>query len=162
MYAIAKSQADIGIYTDLPHDADIQHALFREDSLGLLVPKNHPLAVANIQAVFLKDCLDYEQIILRTGTQINYQLTKVAMEANRSIPIRAEVDNYETMCLLINAGTGSYVGVLPYQSSLTFNLPNTQFIALKDSWAQRKLLMGVRNKNELSGSAALLFEFLQQ
>lgn len=164
VYAIAKSQADIGIYTDLPHDADIQHALFRHDSLGLLVPKDHPLALAlaETQALFFKDCLNYEQIVLRSGTQINYQLTKVAMEANRSIPIRAEVDNYETMCLLINAGTGSYVGVLPYQSSLTFNLPNTQFIALKDSWAQRKLLIAVRNKNELSGSAALLFEFLQQ
>lgn len=162
VYAIAKSQADIGIYTDLPHDADIQHAFFRQDTLGLLVPKDHPLTATSQTALYFADCLDYEQIVLRAGTQINYQLTKVAMEANRSIPVRAEVDSYETMCLLINAGMGGCVGVLPYQSSLAFHLPNTQFIALKDRWAQRKLLIAVRNQHELAGSAALLFDFLQK
>lgn len=102
VYAIEKSQADIGIYTDLPHNADLDSAFFRTDTLGVLVNKQHPLALANHQSLFFKQCLDYEHIVLRTGTQINYQITKVAMEANRSIAVRAEIDSYETMCLLIN------------------------------------------------------------
>lgn len=158
VYDIEKSQADIGIYTDLPHDADIQSSFFRTDALGLLVNKAHCLA--QYDELFFEQALDYEQIVLRSGTQINYQITKVAMAANRSINVKAEIDSYEAMCLLINANMG--IGVLPYQSSLTFHIPNTHFIHLKDHWAQRNLLVAVRRKNELSASAKLLFDFLQQ
>lgn len=157
VYGIEKSQADIGIYTDLPHQANIESYFFRPDALGLLVPKQHPLAQQ--QHLFFEQCLDYEQVVLRTGTQINYQITKIAMAANRSINVRAEVDSYEAMCLLINAGMG--IGVLPHQSTRTFQIPNTHFIHLKDHWAQRKLLLAVRNQKELSISAKQLLDFLQ-
>lgn len=157
VYDIEKSQADIGIYTDLPHDANIESYFFRSDVLGLLVPRSHPLSKFN--NLHFEQCLDFEQIILRSGTQINYQITKTAMAANRSVNIRAEIDSYEAMCLLVNAGMG--IGVLPYQSTRTFHIPNTHFIHLKDSWAQRKLLLAVRKKKELSASAKRLLDFLQ-
>lgn len=157
VYEIEKSQADIGIYTDLPHDANIESSFFCEDTLGLLVPKQHLLS--KYDHLYFEECLGFEQIILRSGTQINYQITKVALAANRSVNIRAEVDSYEAMCLLVNAGMG--IGVLPHQSTRTFHIPNTHFIHLKDDWSKRHLLLAVRRKNELSASAKLLLNFLQ-
>lgn len=157
VYEIEKSQADIGIYTALPHDADIESYFFRHDHLGVLVPLDHDLA--QFDRLFFEQCLDYDHIILRAGTQLNYQITKIAMEANRSIPVRAEIDSYEAMCLLVNAGMG--IGVLPHQSTKTFQIPNTRFVWLNDAWAQRELLIGVRRKKELSPSAKILLEFLQ-
>ncbi|MEZ2722118.1 LysR family transcriptional regulator [Paenalcaligenes hominis] len=156
VYDIEKSKADIGIYSALPHDAKIESYFFRKDILGLLVPANHPLT--QYKQLYFEQCLNYEQIVLRSGTQINYQITKAAMEVNQHIKVRAEIDSYETMALLVNAGMG--IGVMPRQSTQIFQIPHTHFIELKDNWAQRQLVIGVRSKKELSASAKLLFDYL--
>lgn len=157
VYDIEKSHADIGIYTELPHDANIESHFFRADALGLLVPKDHELAQHH--TLYFEQSLNYEHIVLRSGTQINYQISKVAMAVNRSIKVRAEIDSYEAMCLLINAGMG--IGVLPFESTRAFQIPNSHFIHLKDNWAKRKLLLGVRNKKDLSTSTKELLDFLR-
>lgn len=157
VYAIEKGQADIGIYTHLPHDADIETIPFQEDRLVLLAPNDHPLA--KFDSINFEQCLDFHHVSLFSGTQISYQLSKVAMELNRSLSICTEVSSYETMCLLINAGMG--IGILPKQSTKYYLLPNTKVIALKDDWSKRHLLLAVRRKNELSASAKLLLNFLQ-
>lgn len=156
VYDIEKGKADIGIYSALPHDAKIESYFFRKDILGLLVPANHPLTQYN--SLYFEQCLAYEQIVLRSGTQINYQITKAAMEVNQHIKIRAEIDSYETMALLVNAGMG--IGVMPRQSTQIFQIPDTHFIELKDDWAQRQLAIGIRTKKDLSNSAKLLFDYL--
>lgn len=157
VYDIEKGKADIGIYSALPHDAKIESYFFRQDQLGLLVPADHVLAAH--QQLYFEQCLAYEQIVLRSGTQINYQITKAAMEVNQHIKVRAEIDSYETMALLVNAGMG--IGVMPRQSTQIFQIPQTHFIELKDAWAQRQLVLAVRRKKELSQSVLLLFEYLQ-
>ena len=156
VYDIEKGRGDIGIYPELPHDANIESYFFRKDQLGLLVPKDHPLACH--PTLYFEQSLNYEHIILRSGTQINYQVTKAAMEANQPIQVRAEIDSYETMALLVNAGMG--IGVIPRQSSALFQIPNTTFITLENDWAQRNLLLAVRRKKNLSASAQLLFSHL--
>ena len=157
VYDIEKGKADIGIYSELPHDAKIERYFFRQDHLGLLVPSQHELA--DYDELLFEQSLAYEQIILRSGTQINYQITKAAMEANRHLKIRAEIDSYETMALLVNAGMG--VAVIPRQSTEIFQIPNTHFIKLNDDWAQRQLLIAIRNKKELTPGVQLLLDYLQ-
>src|SRR5690606_40411110 len=44
---------------------------------------------------------------LYQGTQLNYQLTKVAGEMNRRIKLRTAVSGYDAMCLLVNVGLRS-------------------------------------------------------
>lgn len=156
VYDIEKGKADIGIYSALPHDAKIESEVFGHDQLGLLVPLDHDLA--HQQQLFFEQCLDYDQIVLRSGTQINYLITKAAMEVNRHIKVRAEIDSYETMALLVNAGMG--IGVMPKQSTAMFQIPHTHFIPLQDTWAQRSLLLAVRSKKNLSSSAQLLCSYL--
>ena len=156
VYDIEKGKADIGIYSALPHDAKIESEVFGHDQLGLLVPLDHDLA--HQQQLFFEQCLDYDQIVLRSGTQINYLITKAAMEVNQHIKVRAEIDSYETMALLVNAGMG--IGVMPKQSTAMFKIPHTHFIPLQDAWAQRNLLLAVRSKKDLSSSAQLLCSYL--
>ena len=104
--------------------------------------------------------MGYDQIVLRSGTQINYLITKAAMAVNQHIKIRAEIDSYETLALLVNAGMG--IGVLPQQSADMFQIPHTHFVVLQDDWAQRDMLLAVRRKKDLSPSAQLLFSYLHR
>lgn len=158
VYEIEKGKADIGIYSALPHDAKIESYAFRQDQLGLLVPADHELA--RHQQLYFEQCLGYDQIVLRSGTQINYLITKAAMAVNQHIKIRAEIDSYETLALLVNAGMG--IGVLPQQSTDMFQIPHTHFVVLQDDWAQRDMLLAVRRKKDLSPSAQLLFSYLHR
>ncbi len=48
--AVAENRAEIGIFTRLPHGADIEVFPFRSDRLVLLVPDDHPLAARSRSA----------------------------------------------------------------------------------------------------------------
>ncbi len=93
-----------------------------------------------------------------TGTQLHYQITKIAMEANRSVRIRTEVSGYDAMCLLINAGMG--IGILPHKSASIYQIPNTRVIELDEEWSQREILIGVRRRSDLQPSAESLLSFM--
>ncbi|HRL21088.1 MAG TPA: LysR substrate-binding domain-containing protein [Alcaligenes sp.] len=154
--ALAEGKADLGVFTRLPYDADIQAYPFRSDKLVVLVPNDHPLACH--ERLRFEQTLEHEQITLLPGTQINYQITKVAMEANRSVRVRTEVSGYDAMCLLVNAGMG--IAILPRESAHIYHVPNTRMLELDEDWSQRELLIGVRRHRELQPSAQTLLNFL--
>ena len=155
---IEANNADLGIFTLLPFDAQIETFSFRQDKLVLLVPDNHPLAAR--RAISFEETLQYEHVSLFTGSQINYQITKAAMEANLTLRLRTVVSGYDAMCLLINARMG--IGVLPRESVKVYNVPNTVVLELENEWTQRELVIGVRKLNELTPAARQLLDFLLQ
>ncbi|MCQ9617659.1 LysR substrate-binding domain-containing protein [Paenalcaligenes niemegkensis] len=146
---IEAGKADLGIFTLLPYEAQIKTFAFRQDKLVLLVPKDHPLA--SERSVNFEDTLKYEQVSLLTGTQINYQITKAAMEANIPLRLRTVVSGYDAMCLLINAGMG--IGVLPRESVSIYNVPNTSILELENEWTQRDIVIGVHSHREMQPAA---------
>ena len=144
------------MFTRLPYAADIQAYPFRSDKLVVLAPIHHPLA--RHEKVRFEQTLEHEQITLLSGTQLHSQITKTAMEANRSVRIRTEVSGYDAMCLLINAGMG--IGILPRKSASIYQIPNTRMIELDETWSQREILIGVRRRDDLQPSAETLLSFL--
>src|SRR5690606_23703552 len=154
--ALADGKADLGVFTRLPYDADIEAYPFRSDELVVLAPLDHPLA--RYERLRFEQTLEHEQITLLPGTQINYQITKVAMEANRSVRVRTEVSGYDAMCLLVNAGMG--IAILPRESASIYQIPNTRMIELDETWSQREILIGVRRRDDLQPSAETLLSFL--
>ncbi len=153
---IEAGKGDLGIFTDLPYDAQIETYRFRQDELVLLVPADHPLA--KYQSVAFAQTLGYEHISLLSGTQINYQITKAAMEAETPLRLRTVVSGYDAMCLLINAGMG--IGVLPYQSVGAYQIPNTVIVPLQDEWRRRDIVIGIRDRRGLHAAAQSLLQFL--
>ena len=154
--ALADGKADLGVFTRLPYDADIEAYPFRSDELVVLAPLDHPLA--RYERLRFEQTLEHEQITLLPGTQINYQITKVAMEANRSVRVRTEVSGYDAMCLLVNAGMG--IAILPRESARIYKVPQTRMIELEDDWSRRDILIGVRRRRDLQPSAQTLLNFL--
>src|SRR5476649_2849311 len=80
--AVAENRAEIGIFTRLPHGADIEVFPFRSDRLVLLVPDDHTLAAR--ESVRFGETLDYECVALRSGTHLNFQLIKARSEEHTS------------------------------------------------------------------------------
>ena len=153
---IEAGKGDLGIFTDLPYDAQIETYRFRQDELVLLAPADHPLAKHT--SVAFAQTLAYEHISLLSGTQINYQITKAAMEADMPLRLRTVVSGYDAMCLLINAGMG--IGVLPYQSVGVYQIPNTVIVPLQDAWRHRDIVIGIRDRRRLHVAAQSLLQFL--
>ncbi|MCS3469736.1 DNA-binding transcriptional LysR family regulator [Pseudomonas sp. JUb42] len=154
--AVAQNQADIGIFTRLPHGTDVEVYRFREDKLVLLVPDNHPLAGRD--SVRFEEALDEPFVALRSGTHLNFQLIKAANDVGRSLKIRMEVSNYDALGLMVQAGIG--LGVMPLGSVGLYNLANIRTVDLDEPWARRELSLCVRSREGLSSAARLFFDHL--
>ncbi|AGN82549.1 LysR family transcriptional regulator [Pseudomonas sp. CAH-1] len=156
--AVAENRADIGIFTRLPHGADIEVFPFRNDRLVLLIPLGHPLAAR--QSVRFSETLDHEYIALRSGTHLNFQLIKAANDLGRSLKIRMEVSSYDALCLMIQAGLG--IGIMPEGSAAIYRMDGAKVVNLEEAWASRELSVCVRSQLALTVAARLFLEHLRE
>ena len=149
--AVAENRAEIGIFTRLPHGADIEVFPFRTDRLVLIVPIDHPLA--GRESVRFSDTLDHEYVALRSGTHLNFQLIKAANDLGRSLRIRMEVASYDALSLMVQAGVG--VGIMPEGSAGIYRMDGAKVVQLEEEWASRELNVCVRSREGLSVAGAL-------
>jgi DNA-binding transcriptional LysR family regulator len=154
--AVAENRADIGIFTRLPHGADIEVFPFRTDRLVLLVPNADPLAVR--QSVKFSETLEHQYIALRSGTHLNFQLIKAANDLGRSLKIRMEVSSYDALCLMVQAGLG--IGIMPEGSAGIYKMDGAKVVRLDEAWASRELSVCVRSREALSVAAGLFLGHL--
>lgn len=154
--AVAENRADVGIFTRLPHGADIEVFPFRTDRLVLLVPNDHPLS--DRESVRFADILNHEFIALRSGTHLNFQLIKAANDLGRSLKIRMEVSSYDALCLMVQAGVG--IGIMPQGSAGIYKMDGARVVALEEEWASRELALCVRSREGLSMAAGLFVDHL--
>jgi DNA-binding transcriptional LysR family regulator len=152
--AVAENRADVGIFTRLPHGADIEVFPFRTDRLVLVVPHGHPLA--DRQRITFADTLDYAFVALRSGTHLNFQLIKAANDLGRSLKIRMEVSSYDALCLMVQAGIG--IGIMPAGSVEIYKMQGARVVTLDDEWASRELALCVRTRAGLSMAAGLFVD----
>lgn len=152
--AVAENRAEVGIFTRLPHGADIDVFPFRTDRLVLLVPDDHPLA--GRESVRFSETLDHEYVALRSGTHLNFQLIKAANDLGRSLRIRMEVASYDALSLMVQAGIG--IGIMPEGSAGIYRLNGAKVVQLDEHWASRDLDVCVRARAALSVAAQLFLE----
>ncbi|OQR35677.1 LysR family transcriptional regulator [Pseudomonas sp. Bc-h] len=154
--AVSENGTDIGIFTRLPHGADIEVFPFRTDRLVLLVPDGDPLA--EHQSVKFNETLEHEYIALRSGTHLNFQLIKAANDQGRSLKIRMEVSSYDALYLMVQAGLG--IGIMPEGSAAIYKMDGAKVVRLNEPWASRELNVCVRSQEALSVAARLFLEHL--
>lgn len=155
---LAAGKLDIGIFTEIPYQEEIEVVPFRTDTLVVLVHATHPLAA--FKKVTFSQTLAYSHITLKAGTQLNYQLINAAREESADVRIDIETSGYDAMCLLINANMG--IGILPERSVDLYRVPDTVRISLDEAWAKRNILLGARRIRDLSPSAKQAFTFLSE
>lgn len=155
--SIAENIAEIGVFTRLPHGADIEVHPFRTDELGVLVPSSHPLA--RRRQVSYADTLDHEHVVLRAGTHLRFQMQMQASQVGRKLRAKVEVSSYDALCRMVQAGMG--IGILPAGVASLYRLPTTRLLKLDEPWAEREIVVCVRRADALSPVARLFFEHLR-
>lgn len=154
--SVAENVAEIGVFTRLPHSADIEVHPFRTDELKVLVPSDHPLA--NRRHVAFSETLEHEHVVLRAGTHLRFQMLSEASKAGKTLRAKVEVSSYDALCKMVQAGMG--VGILPAGNAELYRLPGTRMLKLDEAWATRELVVCVRRADALSPVARLFFEHL--
>jgi DNA-binding transcriptional LysR family regulator len=159
MKAVAENAADVGIFTTIPHDQNLEVFPYHCDQLVLITPQQHPLA--RRRSVPFKETLEFDYVGLHTGSAINLQLIKAASELNRTLKLRIQVTAYDALCLMVEAGLG--IGVLPKMSAKPYaKTLGIRVIPLDDPWAERELKICVRSFDSLPVAAQLLVNHLKQ
>jgi DNA-binding transcriptional LysR family regulator len=154
---VAENLADIGVFTSLPHSADLEVYPFRRDELKVLVRSDHPLAKR--ESVTFAEALDYEHVVLRTGTHLRLQMMTAAGQAGKSLRSKVEVASYDALCKMVECGVG--IGVLPAGIAGIYTLPDTRTLSLDEAWASRELSVCVRRLDALSPAARIFFDHLR-
>jgi DNA-binding transcriptional LysR family regulator len=154
--AIANNLAEIGIFTYLPHSADIEVYPFRTDELRVIVPKGHALAARD--EVTFSETLDYDHVVLGAGTHLRFQMLTAAGRLGKSLRANVEVSSYDALCRMVEVGVG--IGILPAGNAEIYHLPGTRTLKLAEPWATRELFICVRRVDALSPVARLFFDHL--
>jgi DNA-binding transcriptional LysR family regulator len=151
--AVRENRADIGIFADRTPAEDIAVFEYRKDTLVVIVPKNHPLAVR--RNVSLSDTLDYDFVSLSAGTSLAERLHAESGRLEKSLKLRIQVRSFDAVCRMVMAGMG--IGVLPLLAAQPHvRSLGLKLIRLQDAWAQRSLLLGVRDTAALPAPVRLL------
>ena len=155
--AVADNAADLGILNDGSYGEALTLLPYHDDELVVVAPQGHPLA--RRKSVRMAQLLDFDVVGAHPGSVMNHLLTRAAAELGRPLRLRIQVSSYDALCLMVAAGLG--VGVLPRQSAQLFvpALP-IQCLALAEPWAQRKLVVAVRDPAALPPAARLLVQHI--
>jgi DNA-binding transcriptional LysR family regulator len=75
--------------------------------------------------------------------------------------VKIRVNSLDALCRMVHAGLG--VAVVPEQvAQLYLNALDVALLPLRDEWAQRRLMLVFKAREQLSASAAALVGFLGQ
>lgn len=155
---VAENSADIGCFADLGTTPQGVLTLpYREDDLVVVVPRHH--ALASRKKLTTPDLLNHYLIGLQTGSYINLQLLRVASEHGTPVKFRMQVNSYDAVCLMVEAGMG--IGILPVNLARRYaRILGIRVIRFDAPWAHRHLKLGIRSYEGLSMAARQLVDHL--
>jgi DNA-binding transcriptional LysR family regulator len=155
--AVLDGRADLGIFADRTPAFGLHQVNYRRDQLSLVVPRGHPLS--SRRTVYFKEVLDYDFVSLSEGTSLAERLQSETEALGRILKLRIRVRSFDAMCKMVAAEMG--IAVLPSNAVLELvRSLNLRQITLKDSWAERSLLIGLRDTKAVSRHVRLLLDHL--
>ncbi|BBH48091.1 LysR family transcriptional regulator [Pseudomonas sp. KU43P] len=157
--SITQGMADLGVISTAAPSAHLQTLPFRDDPLVLVTPLNHPLAVEAAPSFI--DCLAYGHVGLGANSALALYLEEQALREGRRMQVRVRAEGFDGVIRMVAGGAG--VGVVPMASVKRWQgvLP-IHWVALREDWANRRLLLCAREFSGLPGYAAGLVERLIQ
>lgn len=156
--AVAEGNADLGIIAARTAAPGLEIYPYREDRLVLVVPAGHPLA--RRRAVALADAAGYEFVGPHNESSLHALMAEAAAAAGVPLKQRVRVSSFDGMCRMIETRLG--IGLLPadvvrrYASAM-----KVRAVRLTDAWAQRQMVICVREFEALPFAARALVDLLR-
>lgn len=159
MKAVAESAADVGIVAMGTRREDLEYFPYHSDHLIVITPKDHVLAER--KSVSFSETLGFDYVGLQPGSAINNQLVRAANDLGRMPKLRIQVDSFDALCLMVEAGLG--IGIVPAGAARPyFKGLRIRPLQLREPWAHRELKLCVRSFDALPPAAKLLVEHLRR
>jgi DNA-binding transcriptional LysR family regulator len=156
--AVADSLADLGICSGDADTRGLHTTHYRHDRLAIVMRADHPLAKR--ERVRFEETLDSDHVGLHSASSINMRTHLAARQAGKPLRLRIHVPGFDAVCRMVQAGMG--VGVLPFD---VYRAMGRQLglvaVTLDEEWAERSLIIAVRDANALSPVSRLLFDHLR-
>jgi DNA-binding transcriptional LysR family regulator len=155
--AVLDGRADIGILADRTPASGLHLVRYREDRLALIVSREH--ALARRRVIHFEEAIECDFVGLPKDTALSKRLQMETEALGRRLKLRLKVRSFDAICQMVAAGMG--VAVLPIGAvqSLVRSM-NLRQIPLKDAWAQRHLLIGLRDVNAIPRHVRMLVDHL--
>jgi molybdate transport repressor ModE-like protein len=156
--AVAAGDADIGIASQAALAAGLESHPFRPDRLVLIAPAGHRLA--RRRQVGFAELLDLDFVGLPRGTALDGHLAMQAARLGRMLRLRVRVSSLDAVCAMVAAGVGA--GIVPEATARRQrrSLPLGS-VRIAEPWANRELVLCVRDSKRLSRPARKLFDALR-
>jgi DNA-binding transcriptional LysR family regulator len=155
--AVQERRAEIGLFADnVPHDGLEVHA-YDADQLVLLSSTSHPLARRG--SLHLVEALEHDFVGQVDSVALNSVMSMTANHHGVPLKLRCLMRGYDGIVRMVAAGFG--ISVVPVSATTRHaQAAEVAIIELKDPWAQRRLLVGVREGQPLGPAARALLEQL--
>lgn len=151
--------ASLGVCWDSIDFGGLEHRPYRRDELAMVVPAEHPLA--QHEAVFFEDTLDFDHVGLPPGTAVYRMLQRAAARAGHGLGYRIVVSNFDAAFRVVGAGLG--ISVVPREvSALYLATGRVRLVRLRNPWAQRQFAICYRQQADLTPADQRLLDYLCQ
>jgi DNA-binding transcriptional LysR family regulator len=139
--ALNERRADIGVFVEGTDADGLEMLFFRSDELVLITPQGHKLSGKSPMA--FTDTLDEQWISLNPGAAVLQQQLSAATSVGKRLKLRMQVNSFEAVSHMVSSGLG--IALLPKTSALPLlKSMKLGWRPLKDDWAKRRLMIGVR------------------
>jgi DNA-binding transcriptional LysR family regulator len=158
--AVVDGRADLGIFAERTPPLGLRTLAYRRDRLVLVVPEGHPLAARAADGpVDFAEAIDHDFVSLTQGTSLAQRLAAEVELLGRRLRVRVHVRSFDAMCHMVAAGLG--IAVLP-DAAVRPHLRSMGLarLAIRDAWAERELLVGVRDLAALPRPVRSLLDHL--
>ncbi|HEK1689593.1 TPA: LysR family transcriptional regulator [Pseudomonas putida] len=155
--SITQGMADLGIISTAAPSTHLQTRPFRDDPLALITPLAHPLSVEPAPSFI--DSLAHGHVGLGANSALALYLEEQALREGRRMRVRVRAEGFDGVIRMVAGGAG--VGVVPLAAVKRWEgLLPLHWVALREDWANRRLLLCARDFAGLPGYATGLVERL--
>ncbi len=163
--SLIAAEGDIGIIVEGVATDGLDTHPYRTDRLAVVLRADHRLASARARdaspMVAFEDVLDDDLIALESGSSMMRLLAQQAVIAEKTLQLRVQVRSFEAVCRMVQAGLGT--GLLPFQAALALGTAMGLVVRpLAEEWAERRMLICVKQHRPVTSSLALLLKHLTQ
>ena len=158
VHALRQGAADLGIVSDAVDTHGLDTQPFCDDPLVLIMPPDHPLANQATQT--FSDTLPHDFVGLSANSALAVYLEEQALHAGARLSIRIRAEGFDGVMRMVARGAGLAIVPQVAIQRRGADLPFKRF-ALKEDWAQRKLLLCARSFDGLPGYAKALLKALR-
>ena len=155
--AVRDGLADLGIFSGLVDEPEMEVITYRRDTLVVVMGKDHVYRPEH--PVKLAELVELDMVGLQSGSSLQAFLEKRAAEQGLTLKTRVETLSFDGVRRMVEAGLG--VAVLPFGAVEPY-LESTQLRMqeIDEDWAVRTLKLAVKDLSAVSRSVRALVEHL--